>query len=330
MRTTVQINKLTEITQDYLNNKSNRCMRRQQYYDVCSSYKEVTDFNSDPKNSKEVNLDSFKSASLESNLSLSVTSDHSFNRTTSSPPFELENLIDYDEIYKLVHTGISAGEENFQETVTSYSFTCHSRIGHGINGPLSQLIKFAISADPCEQVALIAAVLDKIIESAKRKPNRVAVIHLEREDPPFWLKSLFQLKNISPSLKVTNKTEEFLKDTSKNLVLVKNLKFLRGFEFSKVLLILDSDDHHLRHLIPEAITRCTSNLAVLIRPSVQWIHEYETVADLVDEWEKHRLLRILKIGFCSKPSCNSKKVQREAYCKDEMLVGTYYRVHENS
>ena len=331
MRTTVQINKLAEITRSCLDKQSNRCVRRQQYYDVLSSYKEVTDLDVDPKNSKEANYDSFQSTSLESNLSSSVASDHSSRHTTRSPPFELEKSIDdLDEIYKSVHTDIPAGEENFQETVTSYSFTCHSQIGHGINGPLPQLINFAVSANLFEQVALIAAVLDKIIESAKKTKNKIAVIHLERDDPPFWLKSLFELKNISPSLKVTNKTEEFLKDTNRNLVLLKNLKFLRGLEFSNVLLILDSDEHHLRHLIPEAITRCTSNLTVLIRPSAQWTHKSETVADLVDEWEKHGLLRILKIGFCSKPSCNSKKVQQETYCKDEMSVGTYYGVHKKS
>ena len=330
MRTTVQINRLAEITRDYLDNKSNRCVRLQQYYDVRSSYEAVSDLDLDPKYSKETNFDSFQSTSLESDFSLSVTSDHSSNHTTSSPPFEPEKLIDYDEMFKLVHTDISTGEENYQETVTSYSFTCRSKIGHGIGSPLPRLIKFAKVTDPCEQVALIAAVLDEIIEPAKTKPNRIAVIHLERDDPPFWLKSLFQLKNISPSLKVTNNTEEFLKDTNKNLVLVKNLNCLRGLEFAKVLLILDSDEHHLRHLIPEAIARCMSNLAVLIRPSVQWIPKSETVADLVDEWEKHRLLRILKIGFCSKPSCNSKKVQPEAYCKDKESVVTYYGVHRKS
>ena len=89
---------------------------------------------------------------------------------------------------------------------------------------------------------------------AERKSDRIVVIHLEPEDPPFWLKRLFLLKNISQTLTMTLNVEEFLKDKSENLVLVKNLKFLRGLEFSKVLLILDSNEHHLRHLIPEAIT----------------------------------------------------------------------------
>ena len=325
MRTTVNINKLAEITRDYLDNKTNRFTRRQQYNDVRSSYEAVTDLDLDPKYSKETNFDSFQSTSLESNFSLSVTSDTSSNHATSSAPFEPEKLTDYDEMYELVHTDISPGEENYQEILTSYSFTCRSKIGHGIDGSLPLLIKFAKITDLCEQVALIAAVLDKIIEPAKTK-NKIAVIHLKRDDPP-WVKSLFQLKKISPSFKVTDNTEEVSKNTNENLVLVKNLSSLRGLEFSKVLLILDSDEHHQRHRILEAITRCTSNLAVLVRPSVQWIPKSETVADLVVEWEKHHLLRILVIGFCSKSSCNSKTVQQEAYCEDKNSVGTYYGVH---
>ena len=327
MRTTVEINNLAEITREYLDNQSNRCMRQQQFYDIRSK---VTDPDLDPKKASFNSL--FQSAILESNYSLKVTPHNSYNSTTKTPPLEPKKLIDYDEIYKLVHTEIRTDEENYQETVTSYSYTCHSQIGHGINGPLPRFIKIAESADPCEQVALIAAVLDRIFEPAEAKPSRIAVIHFEPDDPPLWLKSLFQLENISPSLKLTNNTEKFLKDDNKSLVLVKNLKFLRGLEFSKVLLILDSDEHHLRHLIPEAIARCMSNLTVLIRPPVHGIHKSNTVADLADEWEKNLdsgILTILKIGFCLEPSCNEKKVQRETYCESKIMYGSSYGVHKN-
>ena len=329
MRTTVEINNFAEITQEYLDNQSNRCVRRQQDHDVQSSFK-VADLDLNPKMSKEVNVDSsFQNTSLESNYSVSVISVDSSDATTRTPPFEPEKLIDRDEIYKLVHTENVAGEENFQETVTSYSYTCPSQIGHSINGPLPQFIKFSKSADLCEQVALIAAVLDKIFDT---KSNKTAIIHFEPDDPPLWLESLFQLKKISPSLTMTNETKEFLEDANENLVLVKNVNFLRGLEFPKVLLILDSDEHHLRHLIPEAIARCTSNLSILIRPPDQGIKKSDTVADLAEEWEKHLddgILRMLEIGFCPKPSCNRKKVQREACCKVERLAGTYYGVHKN-
>ena len=322
MRTTVQINKLAELTREYLNNLSNRCVRPQQYHNSRFSLKEVADFNLDQKKLKP---------SLVSNFLLSVTSEDSSNRATRTSPLQPEKLIDYDEFYQLVHTENIEDKKNYQETVTSYSYTCDSQIGHGIIGPLPQLIKLPKLNNLSEQVALIAAVFYEII--AEKKPVRIVVIHFEPKDPPLWLKSLFQLKNISESLTVKINAEEFFKNTSKNCVLVKKLNFLRGLEFSKVLLILNSNEHHLRHLIPEAITRCMKDLTILIKPPVHENHPSGTVEDLAVEWEKsldNGILRILKIGFCSNCACNSKKVQSKSYCKIKIPFGTCYKFHKNS
>ena len=366
MRTTVQINNLAKFTREYLDKGSNRCVRQQQSYGTKPSidfpyraprfqpekvidYDEMYSLSSveditDERNYQETvtsysytcdsqighgtkpSIDEYKIS--ESSTPLSVTPDDSSYR---APPFPPKKLIDYDEIYPLLHTEYITDKRNYQETVTSYSYTCDSQIGHGIKGPLPRLIKLDESADLNEHVALIAAVFYEVI--AERKPIRIAVIHFEHEDPPLWLKSLFQLKNISKSITVTENTEEFLKDTRKKLVLVKNLKFLRGLEFSKVLLILDSNEHHLRHLIPEAITRCMEDLTILIRPPVHRDHRSNTVEDLAVEWEKNMdngLLRILKIKFCSEPSCKSRKVHSSFYCNNEISFGTCYRFHQNS
>ena len=326
MRTTVQINILAKITIKYLDNQSNRCVRQHQHYGIKS------DLELDEKKLKEKNFNtSFQSTNLESNFSLSVTSEDFSNRATTNPPFQPKKLIDYDEYYQLVHTESIEDKENYQETVTSYSYTCNSKIGHGINGPLPQLIKLPKLTNLSEQVALIAAVFYEVI--AERKPIRIAVIHFEPEDPPLWLKGLFQMKKISEILTVKFTAEEFFKDTGKNCVLVKNLNFLRGLEFSKVLLILNSNEHHLRHLIPEAITRCMKDLTILIRPPVHGKHLSGTVNNLAVEWKRHlnnNILRILNIKFCLKTSCNSKKVHLDSYCKDEVLFSTWYRFHQNS
>ena len=332
MRTTVQINKLVKIAIKYLDNQSNRCLRQHQHYGIKSSLEEITDLELDEKKLKEKNFNtSFQSTNLESNFSLSVTSEDSSNRATTNPPFEPKKLIDYDECYRLVHTEHLQFGENYQETVTSFRYTCDSQIGHEINGPLPQLIKLPKLNNLSEQVALIAAVFYEVI--AERKPIRIAVIHFEPEDPPLWLKSLFQMKKISEILTVEITAEEFFKDTGKSCVLVKNLNFLRGLEFSKVLLILNSNEHHLRHLIPEAITRCMKDLTILIRPPVHRNHLSDTVEDLAVEWERHLdndILRILNIEFCLKTSCNSKKVQLDSYCNDGISFGTCYRFHQNS
>ena len=391
MRTTVEINNLTEITQEYLSRQSNVHVR-QQHYNISSNLSKVeerrfqktlfkvpqslsttlssytssilsdsiknarssppcqphkeTSHDLDKKISKGINSDSlfqspspkpirfsFQNASPKRNSSVNLTSDDSSNSATSSTPFQ--TMIDFFHLHKIMQT-IPVPEDfaekgSYQETVTKCHYTCDSQIGHGIKGPLPQLIKFVEPTDHFEQVALIALILANIIKPAETKPKRTAVIHFEPYDPPLWLKSLFQLTKFFPNLSMTTKTEEFLADTAENLVLVKNQSFVRGLEFSDVLLILDSDEHHLRHFIPEAIARCRSNLKILIRPSIHRNNQSGTVADLVDKWERHNqdepVVSILKIGFCCKLPCKSMRNHRRAYCVDE--TDASYKVHKN-
>ena len=189
MRTTVQINKLAEFTREYLDEESNICVHQQQCYGINLSIEEVTDLQLDEKIFEETIFNSsFQSKILESNLSISVTSDNSSYR---APSFQPKKLIDYDELYPLVHTENIEFKRNYQETVTSYSYTCDSQIGYGIKGPLPRLIKLEESADLNEHVALIVTVFYEVI--AEREPIRIVVIHFEHENPPLWLKSLFQL-----------------------------------------------------------------------------------------------------------------------------------------
>ena len=332
MRTTKQINELAEFTTEQLDEQSNRCVRKRQHYGVTSSLEEVTDREFDKKKQKEKNFNSsFQSTSIKSNFPLSVTSEDSSNRATRTSPLQPEKLIDYDEFFQFVHTENIKDNESYQETVTSFRYTFESQIGHDINGPLPQLIMLPTLTNLSEQVALIAAVFYEVI--AGKKPIRIAVIHFEPEDPPLWLKSLFQLKKISEIVTVKITAEEFFKDTDKSCVLVKNLNFLRGLEFSKVLLMLNSNEHHLRHLIPEAITRCMKDLTILIRPPVHRNYLSYKDNDLEIAWDialDNDVLRKLKIEICSEASCNSKKVQQKSYCNDETLFGACYRFHQNS
>ena len=370
MRTTVQINTLAEITQEYLNNRSNRYVRQKQHHSISydlhkideskfqktfsslppeacsessssfivssgssSQIQELTYHDGDRAKSNEINSDVLSQRTNPKLPKLKGRFKRFFSRLTrnSSSPIQFEKIIDYDELYKLMSTDIRPDKENYQETVTTYCYTRDSKIGHGIKGPLPQLIKLHESADHCQQIALIASVLDTIIISAETKSKRIAAIHFEPDDPPSWLKILFQLTNSFSNLAMTTDTKEFLKNTSENLVLVKNLNFVRGLEFSDVLLVLDSNEHHLRHLIPEAIARCGSNLSILIRPSLHGSNSPDTIADLAGEWERcnwdNHVLSILQIGFCGKPSCNNLLNHRMAYCVDE--TGTSYGIHKN-
>ena len=381
MRTTVEINTLTEITQAYLNHQSNKYVRQQRdinfnlpeieesgFQSTLSELpqssrskltspvstvlsdsskiprktppfrsQEVTYNGLDKKKSNKIKFDSsidgtsrkqssflFQNASPKSSFSESVKSNDLSNPVASSAPFPSRTIpSDYYQLHKLIPAAAkptySEDIGSYQETVTEFQFTCDSLIGHGIKGPLPKLIKLESACNDSHQIALIASVLKKVMPA-----ERTAVIHFETDDPPLWLKILFQLTD---RLTMTTVTEEFLRYKRKNLVLVKNLNFLRGLEFSDVLLILDSNEHHLRQFIPEAITRCKSNLSILIRPSLS--AQSNTVADLVHKWEQDKsVIDIVKVGYGGELACNNNRYHLSTYCSDEKE--SFYKVHRNN
>lgn len=86
------------------------------------------------------------------------------------------------------------------------------------------------------------------------------------------------------------------------LCMITNYNCAKRLKFSEVLLKLDPDENHLKQLIPEAMTRCMSNLVILVRVKPNGCPKSETVASLVLHWEKYNniresILTVLKLNF---------------------------------
>ena len=220
-------------------------------------------------------------------------------------------IIDFDESCKSASTPSNRGEKNLPKTVTKYSYTCDSNIGHNIHGPLPILIEFQKTYNRKKLLALIAFFLKKVIHIESKS---IAILHFESTNAP-WLYQLLQLESCLENLTLTGDVETFLASRNdKNIVLVNSYDVVKGLEFSDILLILEKGEYYLKQYIPEAITRCTSNLSVLIRPS--WKKKNRnlsnTVKNLVDHWKERNMasldkkkciLKLLTLGFCSNKSC---------------------------
>ena len=363
MRTTIQINKLAEITQNYLSKKSNRYMHSHQPNKTSFSHSEMEKRKSESSPDyprKQIRLS--QNSSPISNPPSNITSDNSCD--SSNPGAEIvpnylqekidddklisgeincessshksapvvssssstasvipsatvtsqsssSTIIDFDESCKSASTPSKRGEKNLRKTVTKYSYTCDSVIGHNIEGPLPCLIEFKRKYKPKKLLALIAYFLKKVICIELKS---IAILHFESINPP-WLYQLLQLESCFEDLTLTDDVETFLTSKSdKKIVLVSSCDTVKGLEFSEILLIIEKDEYYLKQYIPEAITRCTSNLSVLIRPS--WIQENRnlsnTVKALVDHWKERNkdtrgkkkcILKLLTLEFCSEKSC---------------------------
>lgn len=103
-----------------------------------------------------------------------------------------------------------------------------------------------------------------------------------------------------------------------NPILVTNFKCVKGLEFSDVLLLLNVNEYYLKQFLPEAMTRCMSNLYVLVVPFQKTFNQSpETVSVVLNEWEKinckKSILKTVELKFCSDPVC---KTEANDYCED--------------
>ena len=283
MRTTVEIYTLARITEKYLDGKSNHFI-----------------------------FESMNTTSIKKELPES-----SFDRPTSQnrvPYFPSEKRIDHDLLCKLAGEQTNRNDKQKWMIKTNYLYNLNSSIGHNIHGPLPKLIKISSSTDHLEQLALIAFFLSRIIEIDTK---RIAIIHFEPK-APLWLKYLLQLTNFS-TFKITSdatkfKNQDLDQDKQKEeLVLLTDYRCVKGLEFPNVLLLLNEEEYYLKHFIPEAITRCMSNLSILLVSSYKRISHSETVSALVKKWEEvnhsdnnNPILETVELKFCDKAICETR------------------------
>ena len=308
MRMTKQINNLAKITQKYLNNKSIQYTQNLESDHIVSSTPEA-------KTSK--------------NPSINTSQEQHFHRRKRP---------DYDEYFSMLDSPNKEISKSYQRFVTSYSYNLQSQIGHSISGDLPELFRLTELADHLQQIELIAFFLASIIEINRK---RVAIIHFESK-PPQWLQHLLCLKafkGLTINFDAGNFTSLYLdKDNQKRgiqEVLVTDFRSVKGLEFSDVLLLLNENEYHCQHFIPEAITRCMNKLSILLVPCHKEFNQAGTVLTIVDEWEqinsrrsKNPILKIVKLEFCSDQYCQN---DGEIYCENERgkCLHTWNRFYGN-
>ena len=347
MRTTVEINNLIELTQSYLNNKTNQYKSERRNYSTereKSAAKEL--FPKLRQESPKTNKNTENERKLsDQNLSAkpsnpdNIVPDFQSVSSKEASPVQSKEIIDHDELYKLTSTPSKKSKinpwklrhkGNLQKVVTKYRYPCDSEIGHSINGSLPKLIKLPKQSDTCEQIVFIAFLLLEIINI---KSKRLCIIHFDKTEP-LWFYLLFECTSFFEGVTVTNNVGKFLRNLG-NMVLVSNYKCVTGLEFSEVLLILDADEYHLKQFIPEAMARCMNNLNILVVPKPKGNRESDTATDLADHWQvfnetRKPVMEILSLEVCSSYTLKKHENYKETHCKTEKSKYTSYKIHKKS
>ena len=294
MRTTVQINTLAEISQKYLNNKSNYYARYHEPYNPSIS---------NPDNDLEF-----------------------------CPPSSKLNSssIDHDKLHKLTSTEVIKTNHKIE---TKYSFNFASKIGHNISGPLPHLIKLHSSHNQCEEVALIAVILAEILKLALKRrmvilhfePNDqlwlrdlIQLSHFESALRVTFEVEEFLMNPNSNLVLVTNYNHvNGLEFADVLLLLDANEYHLKQFIPGAIA----RSTENLSLIIRPSQKKNAKNETISDLVD-HWVKKNH----LKHVNMKTPILKISELQFCSDTFCNDR---REFYCKDDTERRTILRVHKN-
>lgn len=327
MRTTVEVNDLIEITQEYLDEKSNIYTRQREYKD----WSEKSIHNEAATESKEKLPSKDKLVVESENIQIDIVDGKPKPVNCTSA-----KTIDVDELHKLTSTANIGKDEDYQKRVTTFRYYSQSVIGHNIRGPVPQLINIPPSASKSEMAGLIATFYKKM----RSRTKRTVFIHFEA-NTPLWLETLFSCPTIFPNVRIADDVGKFLSNVDEQLVLIKNYNEVRGMEFSDVVLLLDANEYHLKQFIPEAMARCQNKLSIVIQPPDNLSKMSDSVNDLLKYWgkvnaemEKERpIIKFVELHFCSclfSLKCRIKADSDTGCQKSTKSKIEYYEVHKNS
>lgn len=314
MRTTVQINIVIELAIEYLENKQNVYMYSQPQASLpfslaggqalerkASSEIFNTGANFQTNESPPISVPNLSWSDGETTMNVDTPKYFYFGRFPGGdkssedldftakangqqpsfkiPVVDFKHVIDLDQAFKEVAKVNTDDKKviNKLKTVSSYAFIRESEIGHQIESSIPKLIRPCQSENDIENVFSLSAVLD-LLDIGK---HTTVIIHFEQYPPSILMEAL---KNILP-LSVSFDVQKFI-DKKSNSVLITNFQYVRGMEFENVIVVVDPDEYFLKQYFPEAMSRCTRNLSLIVLEDKNLKKKEETVKGILELFEK--------------------------------------------
>ena len=190
----------------------------------------------------------------------------------------IHGIYDLDQAFKEAGKFEGGHNENGTtlKTISSYKFISESYIGHRIVASNPKVIVPGVFDSEFENILSHSAVLNSLGIGRQK----VVITHFEQSTPSIFKKALSIL-----SVPFLCNVQQFVRD-KKSKTLITNFQYVRGMEFENVVIVLDPEEYFLKQYLPEAITRCTNNLAMIMLEDKKLKGKEDTVKGVVELLEQ--------------------------------------------
>ena len=234
--------------------------------------------------------------------------------------------------------------------VSKFGFLCEPRQGVEIEGSKPNLVEFSKDIDLTSDIAVIslALVLKHFIGDSKA----ITFLHMAEEQPKMLRRTIQLLTKLDETFSYTEDMEGYLQDNKKSkMIFTSNFWSVNGLEFDHVVILVNQSEYFLQHYLPQAISRCTYDLTLVLLPKekentkevpLQKLWNFfsrtknkknkETVANMIEELKRASLVKQVIVADCKACERNysSYRISNETDNKVKFEVHTHsdhYKKH---
>ena len=276
MRNSVQINKLVRVTEIYLEREPT-IYRYQEIEQSTERIKKKEKLGATSKVSASV------AASIQENAISAPDKDMQLVKNSSR---DLENqklpTIGIDEAFGWA--GLPRGSnEDKNKIVNRFKYKASENTGHYIRIEYPKLFDVNVGMNEFQKILLLKFVIQRLNITNANANNKHVILHFldtRTGDIPKLFEIVFE--SLGKFKRVTGEYKEFRENAAEKAILVCNFRAFRGLESPAVTIVIDRDIYSVQHYLVEAMTRCTSKLAVVV------LENSNTLSGITDKWKAGR------------------------------------------
>ena len=201
--------------------------------------------------------------------------------------------------------------------VSTFGFLCDLRQGVDIEGLRPDLVEFSEDINSTSDMAVISLAI--ILKDVIDKNKATTILHMADEQPRILRRTIQLLPRVlNENFSYTQNVEVHLnKSNQSKRILCSNFRSVCGMEFDNVVIVLSQLEYYLKYYLPQAISRCTYDLTIVLLPeqkmsimksSFQKLKKVfsrtrneenkETVANIMEELKRECLVKKVVVAEC--------------------------------
>ena len=199
----------------------------------------------------------------------------------------LDRRMDLDQAFER-SASLQKSKGAKSKIVSKFGFLSEPKEGVDIKGLEPNIVEFSKDINLASDIAVIslALVLKKLIG----KNEATTLLHMAEEQPRI-LKRTTQLlpRLIDEKFSYTQDIEEYLQKTKQSkMIFSSNFRRVNGMEFDHVIIVVSHSEYYLKYYLPQAMSRCTFDLTLVMLPKDKMKSKKGVVQNLKQKLKKHR------------------------------------------